>query len=317
MASDLTKQDLPRPAAAVWHAYLDEWDRSLRTRNKPLTTRYNYELAVTQLATFLSSLPADDTDAVDDPTDVQQRHIELFIIWMIESRSAATALNKYKVIQQFFKYLVVEGEITNHPMAKMSQPTTQKKLVPIVHDDAIGALLNTCAGKTFLERRDTAIIRSLMDSGGRLTEVTCMNLDEVDLKRDLFLLHGKGNKDRTVPFGEKTAQAITRYLRIRAKHKAASSPRLFLAAKGAKPLSPTGVKTMLRRRGAAAGITRMHAHRLRHTLAHEWQLAGGNQTDLMAIMGWESAEMLKRYGASAATVRAEHSHRTLALGNRV
>jgi integrase/recombinase XerC len=92
---------------------------------------------------------------------------------------------------------------------------------------------------------------------------------------------------------------------------------VFLAEKGRWRLAPDGVKSMLRRRGELAGITRLHAHRFRHTLAHEWQLHDGNQTDLMAIMGWESPEMLRRYGASAAAIRAENSHRKLGLGNRV
>jgi non-ribosomal peptide synthetase component F len=61
----------------------------------------------------------------------------------------------------------------------------------------------------------------------------------------------------------------------------------------------------------------MHAHRLRHTLAHEWQLNHGNESDLMAIMGWRSPEMLRHYGKSAAAVRAQNSHRTMGLGNRV
>jgi integrase/recombinase XerC len=53
LCRDLTEQRLPRPAEAVWRGYVEEWDRSLRAANKPLTTRYNYELAVTQLAEFL------------------------------------------------------------------------------------------------------------------------------------------------------------------------------------------------------------------------------------------------------------------------
>ncbi|WP_020495652.1 hypothetical protein [Sciscionella marina] len=52
MTGDLTKQCLPRPQAAVWRSYLDEWDRALRAGNYPESTRYNYELAVTQLAEF-------------------------------------------------------------------------------------------------------------------------------------------------------------------------------------------------------------------------------------------------------------------------
>jgi site-specific recombinase XerD len=130
-------------------------------------------------------------------------------------------------------------------------------------------------------------------------------------------VRGKGDKQRAVPFGERTGQALTRYLRVRAKHPGADLAALFLAERGRVRLAPNGVKIMLRRRGNAAGIPRMHAHRLRHTLAHEWQLHEGNETDLMAIMGWESPEMLRRYGKSAAAVRAHSSHRRLGLGNRV
>jgi integrase/recombinase XerC len=331
MIENLTESGLPQPAARVWRGYLSEWDRSLRAANKPLTTRYNYELAVCQLADFLGGeeLSAflrangraedieDDSDAAEDPTDVQRKHVEWFLVWMIETRSASTALNKYKGLQQFFKYLVDEDEMPRHPMDRIPQPSVEQKLVPVLPDDDIAALLATCSGKTFLDRRDTAIIRSLMDSSGRLTEIGLMNHDDLDLRRDLFLVHGKGDKDRAIPFGEKTGQALTRYLRARAKHKAAEDPALFLAERGRKRLGTSGIKTMLRRRGDLAGIPHVHAHRFRHTLAHEWQLAGGNETDLMAIMGWDSPEMLRRYGKGAAAVRVQNSHRQLNLGNRV
>lgn len=71
-----------------------------------------------------------------------------------------------------------------------------QKLIPIVADDELTALLATCAGKTFLVRRDTALIRLLMDTGARLAEITLLNVDDLDLKRDLVLVHGKGDKQR-------------------------------------------------------------------------------------------------------------------------
>ncbi|WP_243659280.1 tyrosine-type recombinase/integrase [Tamaricihabitans halophyticus] len=326
----MTKQDLPRPAASVWCSYLDEWDRSLRARNRPQTTRYNYQLAVTQLAEFLRvDLPGylvscgagsdalSDDDAAEDPTDVAKAHVEWFVAWMIETRSVSTALNKYKCVQQFFNYLVQEEEMARHPMERMSQPDGSTKLVPVLSNDEVAALVATCSGKSFIDRRDLAIIRLLFDTGGRLSEVALLPLDGVDQKRDCVLLHGKGDKQRVVPFGPKTGQALVRYLRARAKHAGSKLPELWLAERGGRAFSPNGVKLMLRRRGRMAGIENMHAHRLRHTLAHEWQLAGGNEGDLMAVMGWSSREMLRHYGASAAEVRAQEAHRSLDLGSRV
>jgi integrase/recombinase XerC len=329
MKGDLTEQRLPRPTEPVWRSYVEEWDRSLRAANKPLTTRYNYELAVVQLAEFLrgdevttflasSGLVVEDvSDAAEDPTDVQRGHVEVFIAWMIETRSASTAVNKHKALQQFFNYLEDEEEISKHPMRRMPQPKKTKKLIPVVPDDEMNALLATCRGKSFRDRRDTAIIRLLFDTGGRLTETTMIDLDDLNLRRDLIKVDGKGDRQRTIPFGEKTGQALTRYLRVRAKHKGADLPALFLSERGRKRLGRDGVKTMLRRRGQQAGISHMHAHRFRHTLAHEWRLNGGDPDDLMAIMGWTSREMLGVYGESAAAVRAETSHRKLGLGNRV
>src|SRR5215207_4150821 len=96
MRGHLTERGLPLPAAPVWRSYVGEWDRALRAANRPWTTRYNYQLAVCQLAAFLAAEGADDSDAAEDPTGVGRRHVERFLAWMIETRSASTALNKYK-----------------------------------------------------------------------------------------------------------------------------------------------------------------------------------------------------------------------------
>ena len=74
---------------------------------------------------------------------------------------------------------------------------------------------------------------------------------------------------------------------------------------------------MLKRRAAAAGIEGMHAHRFRHTFAHEWLAAGGTEVDLQSLGGWRSREMLARYGASVRSERAIDAHRPLSPGDRL
>src|SRR4030095_9251479 len=82
----------------TWAGYLRDWDRSLRSGNYPETTRYNYLLAAAQLGRYLGEYSPDpDADAAaDDPCAVTRAHVEAFQAWMVETRSASTALNKYK-----------------------------------------------------------------------------------------------------------------------------------------------------------------------------------------------------------------------------
>src|ERR1700704_5722701 len=86
-----------------WSGYLRDWDRTLRAGNYPETTRYNYLLAAAQLGRYLGehSPDPDADDAAQDPAEVTKAHVEAFQAWMIGSRSAATALNKHKGLQQF------------------------------------------------------------------------------------------------------------------------------------------------------------------------------------------------------------------------
>ncbi|MBG0567556.1 tyrosine-type recombinase/integrase [Actinoplanes aureus] len=303
-----------------WAGFLRDWDRTLRAANHPETTRYNYLLAAAQLARYLGeeSPDPDADDAAQDPTLVTKAHCEFFQSWMIETRSPATALNKHKGLQQFFKYLLEEEEIDKSPMARVKQPQTPQKLVPIMGDDDTKKLIDSTKGKSFLALRDEALIRLYYNTGARLSEIGNLLLTDLDMNGESVHLHGKGAKDRRVRFGPKTSRALARYLRARAKRKgAADVAHLWLAERGAKPLAPNGIKIMLKRRGAAAGVTNAHAHRWRHNFAHEWHKAGGNTGDLMLLLGWASEDMPRRYGASAAAERAQELQTQMGIGEKV
>ncbi|WP_269436019.1 tyrosine-type recombinase/integrase [Saccharothrix sp. NRRL B-16348] len=110
---------------------------------------------------------------------------------------------------------------------------------------------------------------------------------------------------------------MSRYLRSRAKHKAADLPDLWLAERGIRRFAPNGIKMMLKRRGLAAGLTGVHAHRWRHNFAHEWKRAGGDTGDLMLLLGWTSEDMPRHYGASAAAERAQETQLRMGIGEHV
>jgi integrase/recombinase XerC len=154
-------------------------------------------------------------------------------------------------------------------------------------------------------------------TGARLAEIGDLCVSDVDLDTESVWLHGKGGKDRRVRFGPVTARALSRYLRLRGRRDGASEiPQLWLSVRGLRPLQPAAIKVRLRQLGRAAGVDHVHAHRWRHTFAHEWKLNGGNEGDLMLLMGWTSDEMPRRYGQSAAAERAQELQTRFGIGER-
>ncbi|GIJ12866.1 tyrosine-type recombinase/integrase [Micromonospora andamanensis] len=316
----LDLQKLTVGLSRTWAGFLRDWDRSLRAGNYPETTRYNYLLAAAQLGRYLGdhSPDPDARDAAEDPCAVTRAHVEAFQGWMIETRSASTAVNKHKGLQQFFKWLLLDEEaIDRSPMQRVRQPKTPRKLIPVMRDEDTSKLLDACKGKGFANLRDEALIRVYCNTGARLSEVGNLLVDDVDLNTESVRFHGKGAKDRRVRFGPKTARALSRYLRARDKHKGAALPHLWLAERGTAALTPNGIKILLKRLGAAAGVADVHAHRWRHSFAHEWKRAGGDTGDLMLLLGWTSEDMPRHYGASAAAERAQETQARLGIGERV
>ncbi len=134
-----------------------------------------------------------------------------------------------------------------------------------------------------------------------------LRVSDVDLSLAVAVVTGKGSRMRTVPYGDKSREALDRYRRQRVRHEDAQIDAWWLGRKGA--LTDSGITQTLRRRAADAGIEGLHAHQFRHSFAHQWLAAGGNEGDLQRIAGWSSPQMLQRYGKSAADQRARENYR--------
>jgi site-specific recombinase XerD len=277
------------------------WQLSLQSQNKSPRTVETYLATVEQFASFL-----DERAMPTNVTLIEREHVEAYIAWLLDRNAQgapATANLRYRSLQQFFKWLLAEGEIDASPMANTKPPKVPEKPVPVFEDDSIDRLLKVCAGRDFESRRDTAIIRLFDDTGMRRAELVGLMLGDVSASDRTAHVIGKGGKPRPCFFGKDTALALDRYLRLREDHLYTHSPALWLGRSG--PLTGNGLGQMLRRRGEEAGVPNVHAHRFRHNMAHDWKMRGGNETALMAQAGWSSRQMLDRYGKSAAEALAK------------
>lgn len=237
---------------------------------------------------------------------VRREHVESYLAARRATVKPTTQSLEFRALQQFWKWALEEEEIYRSPMERMKPPRVPDVPVPVVSTDDFKKLLAKASGKDFADRRDTAILLFLFDTGTRLGEATGLKLADVELKEQLAYVTGKGSHVRAIKFGTKTAVALDRYLRLRRQHRAAGLEAFWLGQDGA--MTSSGLAQVLARRCAEAGIPRLHPHQLRHTFAHSYLEAGGQEGDLQRLARWRSPLMLRRYGASLADDRARKNY---------
>jgi len=287
----------------------ESWKLSLRYANKSDNTIAVYLSALQRFEEYLSRqhLPT-HIDAIT------RDHVQGFITELLDKRADTTAHNRFRALKTFFSYCVGEEELAHSPMERMLPPKIREKAAPVLDDDVIHALLKSMNGSGFDDRRDTAMVRVWLDTGVRRDEMASMTVDNLRLAQRKVSVLGKGGIWREVTFGTKTAMAVDRYLRARARHPFAKGRELWVGLKG--PLTGSGIYQLVNRRYRQAGLEHMYPHLFRHFFSHSFLNEGGNEVDLMELNGWKSRAMVARYAKSAAHERAINAHGRLVLGDR-
>lgn len=291
--------------------------RAMRAGNVSQNTILAYGGAVRQFGRWLL-----DHDHPTTVAKIEPRHVEDWINSILETSKPATAHNRWRGLQRFFNWYAEVDEAFVSPMRKLHPPRLPKLMPRVLDMDELRAVIGTASGSSFEDKRDNALIRVLFDTGARRHEIAQLRYSptdpddrDVDLRRGLVTVLGKGGKNNRIAITNKTMVALEDYLRARKRHDHADEPWLWLGKRGR--LTDSGIAQAIRDRGLRAGIPNLHAHDFRHAATHH-ELAGGmNEADVMSKRGWDSPAMLRRYASTTANQRAIEASRRLALGDKL
>lgn len=219
--------------------------------------------------------------------------------------SAYTISGCYRALSVYFNWLVQRRGLRVSPLVAVQAPRLPKQRKRHVSAAQFDALYSSIDGDTWFDYRDRAILLTLYYSGLRANELLSLKLDDVDRSRHLLKVNaGKGNEDRDVPFIPVMLTQLDGYIAVRP---VTNSQRLFVAA-GKRPdvvqgpLSYDGLKQMMRRRCAAAGLPRLGLHPFRHGFAMLFLNEG--EMDLAVVsktLGHSSVEVTRKFYADFTT----------------
>lgn len=206
-----------------------------------------------------------------------------------------------QVFSAYFNWLQRENLIETNPSANLGAIKYAKKIKATYSDIDLERLKQKCA-----TIRDRAIIAFLSSTGCRISEMTQLDRNDVDLDNLECTVMGKGNKERTVYLTAVSGMLIREYLGQRTD----DSPALF-AGKRTDRLSPQGVRAMLVKLAGSAHVEHVHPHKFRRTLATNLIRHGMPIQEVAAILGHDKLDTTMEYVVLDRT-EVKHSYRKYA-----
>ena len=232
------------------------------------------------------------------PHEVTSLHV-LSHLESLKQRDLAprTVRSRLQGISTFFRWAVAWEIVPENPAGRIRPPKVPRVRKPFLKPEQFASLLDLCPVTTMMGARRQAMLWLLATTGIRRRELTLLQLEDLDWKRRLVrIIHGKGQKERQVPFLLEAQRPMLRYI----QHRRDDQPYLWITVEG-KQLSYHGVKQDLERlfdRAGLKGEIKDVCHIFRRTFAAHAVRQGIPRPYIQAIAGWSTPHMLDHYTAA-------------------
>jgi integrase/recombinase XerC len=236
------------------------------------------------------------------PASITSRHLRAFTVWLHEQEYAKTTVaRRISAVRTWFKFLCRQGLTNTNPADGLRAPRQDKKLPHFLSEDALTKLLTAPSADDPMGLRDRAILEGLYSAGLRVSELTGLNLIDIDLDTGVATIRGKGKKERLAFFGSTSMDALRAWLRAREMVLAEKAPgrkkteAIFLN-KHATRLTSRSVGRLVEKYLAQAGMDpRTSPHTLRHSFATHLLDHGADIRSVQELLGHSSLATTQIY----------------------
>ncbi|HUT54201.1 MAG TPA: site-specific tyrosine recombinase/integron integrase [bacterium] len=235
-----------------------------------------------------------------DPGRVDRKLVRRYLAHVARGHQPATVERAAASLRAFFRFLMREGAVQVNPAALVRTPKKEQRLPSALPIDDVLRLLNAPPDDKTMGRRDRAMLELFYASGIRLSELTGLDLGDLDLDHRLIRVRGKGSKERVVPVNERCAAQLRAVIEERHEFKPSvldddAQKALFLSNAG-KRISPRRVRQVVDKWVRAAAMARrVSPHSLRHSFATHLLDSGMPIRSIQELLGHESLSTTQKY----------------------
>lgn len=231
------------------------------------------------------------------PAAIGSLEIREWLADLYQRRVSAVSMNrKLAALRMFFGFLHREGLLAVNPARLVGSLKTPKRLPEVMTEEQVNTMVDSVGTEALVRpypARDRAIFELLYGCGLRVSELTGLNVADVDRAERWLRVRGKGRKERQTPYGSKAAEALERYLAIR--NAPADEPALFVNHRGRR-LTARGVHWLVRTYGELlAGDSSVHPHGFRHAFATHLLSDGADLRSIQELLGHARLSTTQKY----------------------